>query len=125
MNNIEIAKLQFKGYGYKKIAKELSLSPNTVKSYIKRHTLDEVQAELLSVCLFCGKELVHTPGKRKKKYCSSVCRDKWKSSHTIKTSGMLSLECEYCGKKYFAFPSRKTRYCSRACYAKARCGNEN
>ena len=118
MDNIEIAKLQLKGYGYKRIAKELSLSPNTVKSYIKRHPLDEVRAELLSVCLFCGKELVHTPGKKKKKYCSKSCRNKWQSSHPKKTTGMVSLLCECCGKTFFVYPSRATRYCSRECYIK-------
>jgi len=125
MDGIEIAKLQLKGYGYKRIAKELSLSPNTVKSYIKRHPLDEVRAELLSVCLYCGKGLEHTPGKKKKKFCNAACRDRWKNTHPTKTAGKLTLICEGCGQEFYAFPSRRTRYCSRACYEKARCGNEN
>lgn len=126
MDNIEIRKLQLKGYGYKRIAKELSLSPNTVKSYIKRHPLDldSESAEQLSVCLCCGKKLLHTPGKKKKKFCSVACKDKWKNTHSTQTAGKLRLICECCGEVFFAFPSRQTKYCSRACYDKVRCKNE-
>ena len=126
MDNIEIRKLQLKGYGYKRIAKELSLSPNTVKSYLKRHPLDSdsKSAEQLSVCLCCGKKLSHTPGKKKKKFCSVACKDRWKNTHSTQTAGKLRLICECCGEVFFAFPSRKTKYCSRACYDKVRCKNE-
>lgn len=120
MENNKIKELILKGYGYKRIATELSLSPNTVKSYIKRNPMDSLVSEQLSVCLCCGKKLVHTPGKKKKKYCSVICKDKWKNNHSVKKDGKLRLNCEFCGKVFYAYPSRKTRYCSRDCYDKVR-----
>lgn len=125
MDNIEITKLHLKGYGYKKIAKELSLSPNTVKSYIKRHPFDGTEAEKLSLCPCCGKELTHIPHKRKKKFCSQICKNKWQNSHPKTTKGKLLYECLYCGTGFYAFPSKNQKYCSRACYDKARCIDNN
>ena len=47
MRNEEIDKLRFQGYGYKKIARLLRLSENTIKSYCRRHPFDKTQ----KVCL--------------------------------------------------------------------------
>lgn len=41
----EIAFLRSKGYGYTKIAQELGLSKNTVKSYCKRNNLSGAAME--------------------------------------------------------------------------------
>ena len=77
MRNEEIDKLRFQGYGYKKIARLLRLSENTIKSYCRRHPFDKTQ----KVCLQCGKPIENTPHKREKKFCSDECRLDWWNSH--------------------------------------------
>ena len=58
--NIKIRELQMQGHGYKKIAKILGISENTVKSYCRRHPVE-------NSCLQCGRALSHTQGKKRKK----------------------------------------------------------
>lgn len=78
-----ISKLRHAGFGYTAIANELNISINTIKSFCRANNLGGVKAKKknpikeISFCLNCGLELVHTPGKKKKKYCSDKCRYQW------------------------------------------------
>lgn len=45
----QIIKLKAKGYGYRKIAAELELSENTIKSFLKRNT---------DACIVCGTAVI-------------------------------------------------------------------
>lgn len=67
-----INNLKSQGVGYKAIATRLDLSANTVKSYIKRKSMQNN-----SICLNCGTPLTHLPHKRHKKFCSDACRYSW------------------------------------------------
>lgn len=62
--------LRSKGKGYKVIASLLSLSENTVKSFLRREYKDE------KLCKNCGKTLNLIPNKKPKTFCSSSCRIK-------------------------------------------------
>ena len=121
MKNAEIERLQKQGYGYRKIATILSVSPNTVKSYIKRHTSEpeNVVAET-DVCLFCGEKLIHFPKKKKKKFCSKLCKSKWWRDNPKKTKSKVLVVCKCCGEEFFSYESKGAKYCSRACYDKVR-----
>ena len=69
----KIRKLREKGFGYKLIAKELGISANSVKSFCRRNELFEPNGQTTSAhCEQCGKELVHTPKKKKKRFCSDI-----------------------------------------------------
>lgn len=82
LEKIKINELKNKGYGYKKIATELSLSQNTVKSYLKRTNVDDKrEEENSSVCLFCGKAVIQNEHRKIKKFCSDKCRYNWHNSH--------------------------------------------
>ena len=63
----QILIMRNKGYGYKKIAKELDISENTVKSVLRRKN-DE------PCCKNCGAFLHNTAGHRQKIFCSAKCR---------------------------------------------------
>ena len=121
MKNAEIERLQKQGYGYRKIATILSMSPNTVKSYIKRNLSEpELVMEETDVCLFCGEKLVHFPKKKKKKFCSKSCKLKWWHNNSTKTKNKVSVICKCCGKEFLSYESKHSKYCSRACYDKVR-----
>lgn len=69
----KILALRNKGYGYKRIAKELDVSVGTV-----RYTLTKVEDDALSgLCKTCGKKMMSIKGKKKKVFCSDKCRYKW------------------------------------------------
>lgn len=121
MTNEEIRKiyeLKNQGYGYKKIANELNLSVSTIKSYLLRHK-DELA---ISYCLCCGIKLVHTPKKKKKKYCSSECKRKYYKAHPeyLSSNKRKSIRCKCCNKLFISYDSSTRKYCSHKCYINAR-----
>ena len=83
----EIRRLRLDGNGYRHIAAALNLPLSSVKAYCRCHGLkgygsvtalnDETTRESGLFCRQCGKRLHHTPGKRKKKFCSDYCRKKY------------------------------------------------
>ncbi len=91
------------------IAKELKLSPNTVKSYLKRRKSQ-------NSCLMCGMYVEQNKGRKQKKFCSDKCRGLyWREQHK-QSDGMTKCVCAACGKKFYAYASKKRKYCSVVCY---------
>ena len=124
MTDIEKGKihvLQSRGYGYKKIAAELDLSVNSVKSYCRRHPVVEVEEPGMPRCLQCGAAVEQKEQRKQKKFCSDQCRSAWWKEHPdqIKRTKLISYICPQCGD---GFESRNHGriYCSRSCYAQAR-----
>lgn len=124
MKNTEkenITKLRNAGYGYTAIANELNISINTIKSFCKANNLGGVKAKRnnkkknISFCLNCGKELKHTPGKKKKKYCSGKCRYQWWNKNRDCKS-TYQIRCKSCNKKFNAYKNSNRKYCSHECY---------
>ncbi|MBR3457651.1 MAG: sigma-70 family RNA polymerase sigma factor, partial [Selenomonadaceae bacterium] len=79
-----IQDLRFKGEGYKKIAQELGLSENTIKSFCRRTQVPKIEAEPVpagDACEGCGKPIEQTTGRKHKRFCSDACRCKWWNSH--------------------------------------------
>ncbi len=114
----QIQTLAMKGYGYKRIADVLELSPNTVKSHLRRHPPVAVG----SVCLHCGKPVEQKPGRKEKKFCSDQCRMAFWNSHQdlVNKQAYYTLTCQHCGKEFVSYGNRNRKYCSRACYADVR-----
>jgi endogenous inhibitor of DNA gyrase (YacG/DUF329 family) len=113
--NIKIRELQMQGHGYKKIAKILGISENTVKSYCRRHPVE-------NSCLQCGRALSHTQGKKRKKFCSDKCRLTWWNSHKefVKKKTFYTLTCQHCGQLFESYGNSKRKFCSRACFNDSR-----
>ena len=70
-----IASLSEKGLGYRKIAAQIGISENTVKSYLKRMTAADDQKEpdqpaAVFSCPQCGEEIRQIPGRKAKRFCS-------------------------------------------------------
>lgn len=114
----QIKNLALKGYGYKRIADILEISPNTVKSHLRRHP----PTDGMSVCQFCGKPIEQNPGRKEKKYCSDKCRMAYWNSHQdqVNKQAYYTLVCQYCGKEFESYGNKNRKYCCRACYAAVR-----
>ena len=117
----KISKLRNADYGYTSIANELNISINTIKSYCKANNLCGVKAKGnnhqkgINFCLNCGKELDHTPGKKRKKYCCDKCRYQlWNKNRDSKSS--FDIRCKACNKKFNTYKNSNRKYCSHECY---------
>ena len=77
------------------IALTLQISVNTVRSYIRRHPLeDAVRVE----CRQCGKLILQVKGRKAKYFCSDKCRNAWWNAHPekVQRKAYYHLTCEYC-----------------------------
>lgn len=128
-----IIKLRKNGLGYKKIAQVLGMKESNVKTFCRRNGLNgTVQKPPVTVfpgieqkpCKNCGDLFLQYPGHKEKFFCSDACRIKWWNSHLsqVKRKAMYEYTCPTCGKKFYAYGNRNRKYCSHACYIKARFG---
>ena len=115
----KVQKLHRDGYGYVKIAQELLLSVNTVKSFIQRNKIDSVATE--KVCLQCGNVVRQLSVSKEKKFCSDACRIKWWNKHTQEMKA--NAVCQHCGKSFYGRNGRK--FCSHTCYIAERFGGKD
>ena len=114
----QIRSLALQGFGYKRIADIVGLSPDTVKSHLRRHPAKPES----SVCMQCGKPLEQTKGRKEKKFCSDMCRMTFWNSHQdeVNKQAYYNLICLHCGKEFESYGNKNRKYCSRVCYAEAR-----
>lgn len=105
----KIYQLKNAGKNITEISRELDISRNTIKSYLRRNN-DE------SYCPVCGMVLFHQPHKKKKKFCSDKCRMTYWRNNNTKTDTMIPIICAGCGKKFYAYKSKNRKYCSALCY---------
>lgn len=109
----QVDDLRNEGYGYKKIAKQLDISVDTVSSYCRRKTKSESEK-----CPQCGKTLLHIPKHKKKKFCSDTCRMAWWNAHQNDVNRKpTNIICWQCGQSFDAHYDRSRKFCSRKCYA--------
>ncbi|WP_298030988.1 RNA polymerase subunit sigma-70 [uncultured Dysosmobacter sp.] len=127
-----IRQMKADGVGYIKIARELGLSENTVKSFCRREGLNGKALDGMSpapgtdigICPCCGTKVVQNPGRKMKKFCSDKCRNKWWNSHQdrVKRRAHYEFVCAYCKKPFTAYGNAGRKYCSHACYVADRFG---
>ena len=81
----KIDTLRNEGCGCTAIAAALGLSLNSVKSYCRRTKPQAPKPVTIEIkegcCEYCGAELVHIEGKKKKRFCSDKCRMTWWNHH--------------------------------------------
>ena len=125
MTNEEIKKisvLQRQGKGYKAIADTLGLPVNSVKSWCRRHPLDDATGH----CQQCGAPIHQTPHKRQRKFCDSACRIAWWNAHPEDRIKKPAYDhtCAFCGQP-FSSERAGSKYCSTRCFADARRKEDN
>ena len=128
-----IEEMRSEGCSYAAIAQEIGVNENTVKSYCRRNGLTaetaapalcNIPGVSITRCKKCGKTVYQFPGRKEKKFCSDVCRNRWWSEHLseINRKTMIELTCPCCGKTFYAYEYRKRKYCSHECYIAHRFG---
>jgi len=117
------------GTSYGKIAATLRISENTIKAYCRRNNLSACRsvaqperAEAGDKCPNCGSSLTHTPGAKRKRFCSDKCRLAWWKDHpeAVKRKAVYHFTCATCGTAFESYGNNHRRYCSRACFASTR-----
>lgn len=104
------------GYGYKQISNLTNLSVNTIKSYCKRNKL--MSADLQSndnhtlCCEQCGKPVEQNEHRKRKRFCSDACRNKWWNNHLdlVKRKAIYELTCHYCRKTFTVYGNAKENF---------------
>lgn len=121
-----IAYLRSQGLSYAFIAADLNISENTIKAHCRRH-LKSIQKSTQiegakNLCKTCSKPLEHTPGAKKKQFCSDKCRMDWWGSHpeAVKRKAYYRFICPVCGEEFESYGNRNRIYCSRTCFAATR-----
>ena len=120
--------LRGNGLSCMKIAKQLGISENTVKSFFRRNcensSVLDAQTANGKHCLLCRKPLSRKNGGRPRKFCSDACRAGWWNSHLdrVNRKAVYTFLCENCGEAFSAYGNANRRYCSRACYIAGRFG---
>ena len=125
----KIAELRGQGVPFSKIAKQLDLNRDTIKSYCRRYGIG-VNPESVDTntphCKNCGSVIVQPPKKKKKIFCCDKCRNAWWSAHPdkINKKAMYTHICVHCKKEFEAYGNANRKYCSRECYMAERFGEK-
>lgn len=132
MNDTErkrIDDLKASGKTANMISKELNISLNTVKTYLRRRrqkvviktNIEEIKP-VDGKCLYCGSDISN--GKTKhKKFCSDKCRMKWWNEHReLVKKNVKVVSCLHCHKEFKADENKVVKFCSHDCYVKHRYG---
>lgn len=112
----KIISLRRDGAGYGSIATELGVSINTVKSFCRRNSLTAPKTG--TACEECGKPITQNPGRKRKRFCSDACRNKWWNNHLdlVRRKANYTFTCPACGKEFTVYGDSHRKFCSHACY---------
>lgn len=125
-----IAAMRRDGYSYSRIAAEVGVNENTVKTFCRRNDLSAESPVPVfpgiteKQCQCCGQPVIQYPGRKEKKFCSDACRNKWWNTHLndVKRKAMYEFTCPACGSTFYAYGNRNRKYCSHGCYIADRFG---
>jgi len=102
------------GLSYKEIAEKTGTSDQFCRTVCSRASHKREQPSYCEgICRYCGKELTHTPGSKKKQFCDDKCRTAFYNRE--KQHRAYVRTCEYCGNEFVSYGYPKKRYCSRDC----------
>ena len=122
------------GRSYTEIADELGISKNTIKTFCRRKGLapeaEDMPEETTTapatdrLCPQCGKPVIQPEGRKKKKFCSDTCRNRWWNSHMnmVKRKAIYEYTCPTCDSAFTAYGNSHRKYCCHECYIADRFG---
>ena len=121
----QVIRLRNEFYSYKKIAKALSISESTVKSFCIRNGLGGLASHKRTKplgdenhCLNCGLPIRQIEGRKKRKFCTYECRMAWWNEHPQYLNKKANYEfvCKNCNKPFISYGNKRRKYCSHECY---------
>lgn len=117
-----ILMLRQQGEAFAGIARQMSLSPNTVKSICLRSGIQVMPAKETDsdMCRNCGQPLAQILGKKQKTFCSTQCRTAWWNRKRRRKPYRLTCRC--CGEEFISFGNQGKAFCGRECYRLSRYG---
>lgn len=121
------------GLGYKAIAEKLDISVNTIKTYCKRNDLGGNRSAFkkfnikVEPCENCGKPVVQSIHRKRKRFCCNSCRMNWWNTHQdlVNRKANYELICKYCGNTFISYGNANRKYCSHECYLNERFRGSN
>ena len=119
----QILSLRAQGLSFSQISCALHMPIGTVKSFIFRSCRGDKEERGSSVlqpaCQQCGRPLLSSNSHSIKRFCSDQCRARWWNRHRdlSRRPSAHTQKCPCCGAQFYTYAGR---YCSRACYGKAR-----
>ncbi|WP_363928450.1 RNA polymerase subunit sigma-70 [Varibaculum sp.] len=125
----QVRSLRKVGMPLAKIASELGLNVNTVKSWCRRNNITPSSTNKTVVrvadvvgCLICGSELTI----RQSRFCCESCRRAWWKTHPdqINRKAFYTFTCAHCAKQFTAYGNAKRKYCCHPCYIRHRFGTQ-
>ncbi len=118
----EIRNLRENGLGYKKIAAQLGITENAVKSFCHRNNLAGRKKPQIPKCKCCGNPIPPVSKRRPRKFCCKECKQKWWNSNRNHPDSRNQIEktCPSCGSVFISYASDNRKYCSHSCYIKKR-----
>lgn len=118
----EIRKLRVTGFGYKKIAAQLGLTENSVKSFCHRNNLAGRIKPQIPKCKYCGKPISSDAKGKQRTFCSRKCKQDWWNNNRNHPNGTKQVErtCSCCQKVFRTYPSDNRKFCSHYCYIQKR-----
>ena len=121
----KIRALRRRGMSYKEISDVCHLAKSTVSTFCKKENLNGIganEAAASGICKQCG----NPKTKKQQKFCSESCRRAWwKHPFAAKRKAIYPFTCACCGEDFTAYGNAHRKYCSHACYIKARFGERN
>ena len=104
------------------LARKLSIGESTIRMFIKRN-IDKTDDTL---CKNCGKAISSLPHHQTKVFCSDKCRMAWwnKNQVNVNKKAFYTFVCPCCNKETTVYGNKNQKYCSHACYIKARFGGD-
>ena len=106
------------GMTYREIAEKTGVSEQFCRTVCSRaNRKQKADTPPTGMCRYCGQQLFHTNGAKKKQFCSEHCRNAFYNRVKMRKSYIRT--CEYCGKDFVSFGYPKKRFCSRECRTEA------
>ena len=116
----KIIAMRGSGHSYARIAEDLSISINTIKTFCRRNR--SITDSGITVCKQCGVKIEIQDKRKPKQFCSDRCRAAWWYANNGKGKTEYNLRCANCGRTFVSFGSKARKYCSHECYIAARFG---